>query len=130
VTRDVRQGKLSRLFDCNDEAALFRFDYDCNPTMRASFTVLWHEALNPAIAADDRKSQIACSYSPGDDDLENWAFEPYLTLGGLAVFKVFPKVMNFCMLDKSRTNPVIIPYQKLASLMTPGALRDELLSLK
>ena len=59
-------------------------------------------------------------------------FSLYLTPAGLAVHDAFAVGAweNGCVTDPhSPFFPVVIPWQKLAPLMNPGPLRDELLAL-
>jgi hypothetical protein len=59
-------------------------------------------------------------------------FSLYLTPTGLAVHNAFAVGAweNACVTEPdSPFFPVVIPWRKLAPLMNPGALRDELLAL-
>lgn len=68
-------------------------------------------------------------YYTGEDDY--FLFSLYLTPRGLAVHEAFAlfRRQEQCLLDPdSPFFPTIIPWHKLAPLMNPGPLRDELLA--
>jgi hypothetical protein len=61
-----------------------------------------------------------------------FVFSLYLTLDGLAVHQEFTifGLDGWCVLDpQSPFFPTVIPWHKVAPLMNPGPLRDELLAL-
>jgi hypothetical protein len=106
----------------------------CTESKLETFQALWreHGQLLQANVPEQKPELERCRYAAtayievGDTSL-------YLTNQGLAVHNTFATGVDdkYCfLLDRSPFTPVIILWHKLAALMNPGPLRDELLALQ
>jgi hypothetical protein len=109
--------------------------YLCDEEHYAPFRALVVKWANKSIPEVDRhltRDRPSCS---------SWARElveaerpalPVLTMSGLALHDFVAAPLMYprrCPSGAVGTEPVVIPYKELAALMTPGPLRDELLTL-
>jgi len=145
---DVVHGKIFTINACREELSRPFFTFGplltvCDDRKLEAFRALWREQGRIA------QSQVPVVQKPAfrqneltQEDCrplvlayinEMSLFSLYLTPTGLAVHNAFAVGAweNACVTDRdSPFFPVVIPWQKLAPLMNPGPLRDELLALQ
>lgn len=138
---DIAQGNIFTINSCREERRRPFFTFGplltiCDDGKLAALRSVWRE--QSAIV------QKHAHVPPGQDDLQEDCralvsanidnatfFSLYLTPAGLAVHNAFSigAWENACYTDsKSHIFPVVIPWSRLAPIMNPGPLRDELLA--
>jgi hypothetical protein len=142
---DIASGKIFTINSCHEERRRPFFTFGplltvCDDGKLEAFRTLWREQARLL------RSQVpAVQHRPNEitqedcrelvlSNIDNATFfSLYLTPGGLAVHNAFSTGAweNECYTARdSPFFPVVIPWQKLAPLMTPGPLRNELLALQ
>jgi hypothetical protein len=140
---DIVHGKIFTIRSCREELSRPFFTFGplltvCDDRKLEAFRTLWHEqgqiAGNQVPVGprqENRPTQKDCRSLAMAYINEMRRFSLYLTEAGLAVHNAFAVGAweNVCVTDPdSPYFPVIIPWRKLAPLMNPGLLRDELLT--
>ena len=148
TTLDIESGTISTVASCDGSGPFFKFGRlltVCDNARLHAFRDLWKEQARTLQRTVPRRvdewdewcRKLTTFYIDIQDEQlgHNFGFEfsLYLTPTGLAVHQAFgvSGAEERCILDsQSPFLPTIIPWQKLAPLMNPGPLRNELLSLQ
>jgi hypothetical protein len=141
----IASGKIFTINSCHEERRRPFFTFGplltvCDDGKLEAFRTLWREQarlLHGQVPAIQRRpNEITQEDCRGLvlSNIDNATFfSLYLMPGGLAVHNAFSTGAweNECYTTRdSPFFPVVIPWQKLAPLMTPGPLRNELLALQ
>ncbi|HLG47288.1 MAG TPA: hypothetical protein VKY24_13680 [Reyranella sp.] len=144
---DIPSGKIFTINACREELSRPFFTFGplmtiCDDRKLEAFRALWREhgriaqsqvpVLPKSMLPKNEITQEDCRPLVLAYINEMSLFSLYLTPSGLAVHDAFAVGAweHGCITDPhSPFFPVIIPWQKLAPLMDPGPLRDELLAL-
>jgi hypothetical protein len=143
---DISDGKIFTISACREEQERPLFTFGplltiCDDRKLEAFRALWREQgrivqseayVMPRTESWKNNLQEGCRAKVTTYIDEASLFSLYLTPGGLAVHNAFSSGgwANWCFTDRdSPFFPVVIPWHKLAPLMNPGPLRDELLAL-
>jgi hypothetical protein len=143
---DIPSGKIFTINACREELSRPFFTFGplltvCDDRKLEAFRALWREqgriaqsqipVLPKSMLPKNEITQEDCRPLALAYINEMSLFSLYLTQAGLAVHDAFAVGAweNGCVTDPhSPFFPVVIPWQKLAPLMNPGPLRDELLA--
>lgn len=144
---DIGRGKIFTISACREERKRPFFTFGplltvCDDRKLEAFRTLWREQGRIV----QRETYVMQRTEPWQNSLQEGCrakvlayideaslFSLYLTPSGLAVHNAFSSGgwVNWCFTDRdSPFFPVVIPWHKLAPLMNPGPLRDELLALR
>ena len=147
TTLDIERGTVSTIMPCHDKGPFFKLGSllsVCDRTRLAMFRTLWLKEARKlqATAAqpgrvwnEDCRELTSTFIDIQDEELGHdfgFVFSLYLTPTGLAVHQEFTIFGSDdrCVLDpNSPFFPTVISWHKVAPLMNPGPLRDELLAL-
>jgi hypothetical protein len=145
---DVPSGKIFTINACREELSRPFFTFGalltvCDDRKLEAFRALWREqgrfaqsqvpVLQKSMLPKNEITQEDCRPLVLAYINEMSLFSLYPTPTGLAVHDAFAVGAweNGCVIDpRSPFFPVVIPWQKLAPLMNPGPLRDELLAFQ
>jgi hypothetical protein len=148
TTLDIKRGTVSTIMACRNRRPFFTLGSllsVCDRPRLGMFRALWLEQARKLQATaqqqgkvwnEDCRALTSTFIDIQDEELGHdfgFVFSLYLTPAGLAVhqqFTIFGRD-NGCVLDpQSPFFPTVIPWRKIAPLMNPGPLRDELLALQ
>ena len=144
---DIASGRIFTINSCHEERRRPFFTFGplltaCDDGKLSAFSTLWREQARilhsevPRVHMALRQNELTQEDCRGLvlSNIGNATFfSLYLTPGGLAVHNAFETGVWEASCYVARDSPffpVVIPWQKLAPLMTPGPLRDELLALR
>jgi hypothetical protein len=149
TTLDIERGTFATVKSCGRNPSFFTFGRIltvCDRGKLETFRSLWRseaQALQATVPHyktdewDEWCRSLATDYIDHKDyytgEDEYFLFSLYLTPRGLAVHEAVAlfRRQEQCLLDPdSPFFPTVIPWRKLAPLMNPGPLRDELLALR
>lgn len=141
----ISSGAIFTINACREELSRPFFTFGplmtvCDDRKLEAFRTLWREegriaqSRVPVVPRpENRLTQEDCRFLASAYINEMSLFSLYLTETGLAVHNAFAVGAweNVCVTaPDSPFFPVVIPWRKLARLMNPGPLRDELLALR
>lgn len=146
TTLDIELGTVSTVMPCRNKRPFFRLGSllsVCDRTRLAMFRTLWLEqarklqatAAQPGKVWNEDCRELTTTFIDiQDEELGHdfgFVFSQYFTPAGLAVHQEFTVfgTDDRCVLDPhSPFFPTVIPWHKIARLMNPGPLKDELLA--